>query len=194
VYEGSPTIVTAFFAIVPKIGTLGLLIILLNGPFVSIFYSLQPVLIFSAVLSLLVGSIGALNQSKMKRLVAYSAISHIGFLLIGVLVNSIGSLHATLVYIALYIIMSMNTFTFVCVVFREGTFLSELSGLSRYNKVLAFTFAFTLLSIAGIPPLAGFLSKYLILSEAIKNGFFGIGLIGVLCSCVSTFYYLRIIK
>jgi NADH-quinone oxidoreductase subunit N len=141
VYEGSPTIVTAFFAIVPKIGTLGLLIILLNGPFVSIFYSLQPVLIFSAVLSLLVGSIGALNQSKMKRLVAYSAISHIGFLLIGVLVNSIGSLHATLVYIALYIIMSMNTFTFVCVVFREGTFLSELSGLSRYNKVLAFTFA-----------------------------------------------------
>ena len=194
VYEGSPTIVTAFFAIVPKIGTLGVLILLLTGPFLSLFNELQPIILFSACLSLIVGSVGALNQAKMKRLLAYSAISHIGFLLVGLLPNSLLGIHACFVYICLYIIMSFNTFAFVLANFRHGNFITQLSGLSRQNPILAFTFAFTLLSIAGVPPLAGFYSKYLVLLQAFNNEFFGVALIGIICSCIAGFYYLRIIR
>jgi len=194
VYEGSPTIVTAFFAIVPKIGTLGVLILLLTGPFLSLFNDLQPIILFSACLSLIVGSVGALNQAKMKRLLAYSAISHIGFLLVGLLPNSLLGIHACFVYICLYIVMSFNTFAFVLANFRHGNFITQLSGLSRQNPILAFTFAFTLLSIAGVPPLAGFYSKYLVLLQAINNQFFGVALIGIICSCIGGFYYLRIIR
>ena len=194
VYEGSPTIVTAFFAIVPKIGTLGVLILLLTGPFLSLFNELQPIILFSACLSLIVGSVGALNQAKMKRLLAYSAISHIGFLLVGLLPNSLLGIHACFVYICLYIVMSFNTFAFVLANFRHGNFITQLSGLSRQNPILAFTFAFTLLSIAGVPPLAGFYSKYLVLLQAVNNDFFGVALIGIICSCIAGFYYLRIIR
>ena len=194
VYEGSPTIVTAFFAIVPKIGTLGVLILLLTGPFLSLFNELQPILLFSACLSLIVGSVGALNQAKMKRLLAYSAISHIGFLLVGLLPNSLLGIHACFVYICLYIVMPFNTFAFVLANFRHGNFITQLSGLSRQNPILAFTFAFTLLSIAGVPPLAGFYSKYLVLLQAVNNEFFGVALIGIICSCIAGFYYLRIIR
>jgi NADH-quinone oxidoreductase subunit N len=147
-YEGAPTIVTAFFAIVPKIATLGVIISLLSGPFLSIAPLLQPLIAFCAVLSLLIGSIGALNQAKIKRLLAYSAISHIGFLLVGILPNSILGFHAVLVYICLYIVMSFNTFAFVLANFRHGNYITQLSGLSRQNPILAFTFAFTLLSVA----------------------------------------------
>jgi len=188
VYEGSPTIVTAFFAIVPKIGTLGVLILLLTGPFLSLFNELQPIILFSACLSLIVGSVGALNQAKMKRLLAYSAISHIGFLLVGLLPNSLLGIHACFVYICLYIVMSFNTFAFVLANFRHGNFITQLSGLSRQNPILAFTFAFTLLSIAGVPPLAGFYSKYLVLLQAVNNEFFGVALIGIICSCIAGFY------
>jgi NADH-quinone oxidoreductase subunit N len=142
----------------------------------------------------LVGSIGALNQAKMKRLLAYSAITHIGFLLIGVLPNTLLSLNAAFVYIFLYIIMSFNTFTFVLGTFKHGNFITQLSALSRYNPVLAMTFAFTLLSIAGVPPLAGFYSKYLILLQAINEGFYVVAFIAIMASCVACFYYLRIIK
>jgi NADH-quinone oxidoreductase subunit N len=193
-YEGAPTIVTAFFAIVPKIATLGVIITLLSGPFLALFDQLQPLIAFTAVLSLLIGSIGALNQAKMKRLLAYSAITHIGFLLIGVLPNTLLSLNAAFVYIFLYIIMSFNTFTFVLGTFKHGNFITQLSGLSRYNPVLAMTFAFTLLSIAGVPPLAGFYSKYLILLQAINEGFYVVAFIAIMASCVASFYYLRIIK
>lgn len=193
-YEGAPTIVTAYFAIVPKIATLGVIITLVNGPFLGIFEDLQPMIGFCAVGSLLVGSIGALNQAKLKRLLAYSAITHIGFLLIGVLPNTLLSLHASFVYIFLYIIMSFNTFAFVLGVFKHGNFITQLSGISRYNPVLAMSFAFTLLSIAGVPPLAGFYSKYLILLQAVNSEFYAIAFIAIMASCIAAFYYLRIIK
>ena len=194
VYEGAPNIVTAYFAIVPKIATLGILIILLNGPFLGIFIDIQPIILFCGILSIIVGGIGALNQGKLKRLLAYSAISHVGFLLIGVGTNTLLSLHATLIYILLYIVMSFGTFAFVLNVFKHGNFITQLSGLSRQNPILAFTFAFTLLSIAGVPPLAGFYSKYLVLLQAVNNQFFGVALIGIICSCIAGFYYLRIIR
>jgi NADH-quinone oxidoreductase subunit N len=166
----------------------------MTGPFVCLFNDLQPILIIAAVLSMLVGSIGALNQAKIKRLLAFSAISHIGFLLVGIIPNSMIGIHATFVYICLYIVMSFNTFAFVLANFRYGNFITQLSGLSRQNPILAFTFAFTLLSIAGVPPLAGFLSKYMILLQAITSGYIGVALVGIASSCIAGFYYLRIIR
>lgn len=194
VYEGSPTIVTAFFAIVPKLATIGVLVILLNGPFIAIFSDLQPVLIFCAVSSLLVGSIAAINQAKLKRLLAYSSISHVGFLLLGVLTNSLLSLQATFIYLMIYIVMSINTWTLVLTVFKHGNYITQLSGLSRANPVLAMTFVLVLFSTAGIPPLAGFFSKYLILLELVNNSYYILAFIAVICSSIAGFYYLRVIK
>ncbi len=193
VYEGSPTNVTAFFAIVPKIAILVTLTNLIYFTFIGLWDSLQPLIILCAILSLIVGSIGAINQAKIKRLLSYSAISHIGFLLIGIVPLSLYSIQATMVYILLYIIMSLNTFT-ILLNLSKHNYITQFSGLSRFNPVLALTFTFTLLSIAGIPPLAGFFSKYLILLNAIQNQFYLLAFVAVATSAISTFYYLRLIK
>jgi len=118
-------------------------------------------LILSAILSLLAGCIGALNQSKLKRVLAYSAISHTGFLLAGISAGSIEGLIATLIYNVLYIFMSFNTFTIIVSLLpSSANYSSMIAGLSRHNLILALTLAIALLSLAGIPPLAGFISKY----------------------------------
>jgi NADH-quinone oxidoreductase subunit N len=193
VYEGAPTIVTAYFAIVPKISILLTLINLLTIPFIGIWYTLQPIIIISTILSIIIGSIGAINQGKIKRLISYSAISHIGFIFIGIIPLSLYSIQATIIYVLIYIILSLNTFT-ILLSLNQYNYISQFSGLSRSNPILAFTFAFTLLSIAGIPPLAGFFSKYLVLINVIDNGYYLIAFIAVIGSAISTFYYLRIIK
>lgn len=197
VYEGSPTIVTAYFAIVPKIAILGILVSFLLGPFYSLLADLQPIILFSAIFSVFVASIGGINQTKIKRLLAYSAIGHIGFMLIGIAQGSIYGLQASFVYIIIYIIMSFTTFSIILSLFKQSqinNYLSEFSGLSRTEPVLAITFALSLLSIAGIPPLAGFFSKYLILLSAIESEFYLVSIITVICSVIACFYYLRIIK
>ena len=192
-YEGAPTNVTAFFAVVPKLAILFTLVNLLLGPFQPLWEIIQPLFIISAIASLIVGSIAALNQAKIKRVLAYSAISHVGFILIGIIPLTDLSIQATSIYILLYIIMSINTFTIILNA-SNFNYISQFSGLSRFNPVLALTFSFTLLSMAGIPPLAGFFSKYLILINAIDSGYFLLALIAVTTSAISTFYYLRLIK
>jgi NADH-quinone oxidoreductase subunit N len=145
--------------------------------------TLQPLLLLSAVMSVVVGSVGALNQIRIKRLLAYSAIGHMGFMLLGLATGTVSSLHGALVYFVLYIIMTVNSFAFVLTLSRDprhpsgpvgaggdSLLISQLSGLSRTHPVLAISFALTLLSLAGIPPLAGFLSKFLVLNQAIANG------------------------
>lgn len=194
VYEGSPNIVTAYFAIVPKIATLGILYTLLTGPFLGIFNYLQPLILISGVLSIIWAGVAALNQAKLKRLLAYSAISHVGFMLIGLGTGTTFSIHATLVYILLYIIMSFNTFAFLLSVFKHGNFITQLSGLSRINPVLALSISTLLLSIAGVPPLAGFYSKYLVLLSAFDAELYFIAFLAVMGSAISAFYYLRVFK
>ena len=197
VYEGSPSIITAFFAIVPKIAIFGILIQFLYGPFVGLLGELQPLVLFSAIISVIVGSIGALNQTKFKRLVAYSAIGHTGFILLGIATGSLDSLQASFLYIVIYIIMSLNLFAFALSTFNdfgESNFLSQISGISRSNPLLAITMTLCLLSIAGIPPLAGFFSKYLVLLSLVSNDFIILATIAVIASVVGAFYYLRIIK
>jgi NADH-quinone oxidoreductase subunit N len=193
VYEGSPTIVTSYFAIVPKIATLGLLIELIIGPFSSIFNELQPFIIVSAIFSIFIGSLGAINQSKLKRLVAYSAIAHMGFMLIGVSTGAINGIMATFIYILIYMVTSLNTFTFILSL-NSPIYISQLAGLSRLNPTLAYTFCLTLFSMAGIPPLAGFISKYLILLSAIENNLYFVATLAIVLSVIGSFYYLRLIK
>lgn len=194
VYEGAPTIITAFFAIVPKLATIGVFINLIWFCFFGLFQQIQPIIIIASILSMLIGSIGALNQTKIKRLIAYSAISHIGFILLGILPGTIYSIQATIIYTIIYIIMSIASFCLILSIFEKTNYISELSGLSRKNPVLASTFALTLFSIAGIPPLAGFFSKYLILLEALGNNLIILAIIGVAASSIAAFYYIRIIK
>jgi NADH-quinone oxidoreductase subunit N len=196
VYEGSPTIVTAYFAIVPKIATLGILYQLLFGPFASIFSQLQPLLIISALLSVIIGSLGAINQTKIKRLLAYSAIGHMGFMLIGFSSGALNGLLATFIYIIIYMITSLNTFAFVLsfTSANSANFISQLGGLSRLNPLLAVTFALGLFSMAGIPPLAGFFSKYLILLSAIQNNLYFLAFIAIVFSVIASFYYIRLIR
>lgn len=193
VYEGSPTIVTAYFAIVPKIAILFTLINLTLNSFIALQEYIIPLFMATAIGSLIVGAIGAINQAKMKRLIAYSAILNIGWMLIAFVPLSVNSIHATFIYIILYIVMSINIFTLL-LNFNQYNYITQFSALSRYNPVLAYTFAFSLLSIAGIPPLAGFFSKYLVLYNTIENEYWVLAFIAIITSAISTFYYLRIIK
>lgn len=197
VYEGSPTIVTAFFAIVPKIAVISLLITLIYGPFLGIFENLvQPIIIFTGLLSIIVGNIAAVNQTKIKRLLAYSAIAHIGWILLGLGVGTLISIQAALIYIILYILMTINSFAFIIYYFKGygNNYITELSGLSRKEPILAITFTLCLLSIAGIPPLAGFFSKYNILLSLINENFIITASLGIVISVIGSFYYIRIIQ
>lgn len=195
VYEGAPTIVTAFFAILPKISILFALSALLVGPFLGEFLAFRNILIISALLSMLIGAIGALNQSKLKRILAYSAISHTGFLLAGLAAGSLNGLIASLFYVCLYIVMSFFSFSLLLALFPgSSNYLDQLLGLSRQNKVLALSFGFILLSLAGVPPLAGFYSKFLVLSASLQADLFILTGVAIFSSMVSAFFYLRILK
>jgi NADH-quinone oxidoreductase subunit N len=179
---------------VPKIATLGILYGVLIGPFQAIFEELKPLLIVSAVLSIIVGSLGAINQTKLKRLVSYSAIAHMGFMLLGLSTGTINGVIATFVYITIYMVTSLNTFAFILSLSNRSLYVSQLAGLSRFNPTLAYTFAFSLFSMAGVPPLAGFFSKYLVLMSIINSNYYIVAIIAIVMSVVGAFYYLRLIK
>ena len=147
-YEGAPTIITALLTTVPKIGVFSILVQI--GPVTN-------VVLMCAVLSIVYGAIGALNQTKIKRLLGYSGIGHMGFILLGVAIGSLESIQAGLIYMVIYVIMSLCSFSIL--LFLTKDYLIEVKELSRKNPVVGLTLAFTFLSTAGIPPLAGFFSK-----------------------------------
>ena len=198
VYQGSPTTITAFFAIVPKLAIFGILIKLYLNTFFGLMIQWQPLIIFCAIASMIIGSFGALNQSLLKRLFAYSAISHIGYVLIALASGTHTSLQALLIYMIIYMIMSIQSFTILLCLRKKSNsksinYLIELVGFSRSQPVLAITFAISLLSLAGIPPLAGFFSKWLVFSAAIQSHFYLLAIIGVLTSVLASVYYIRVI-
>jgi NADH-quinone oxidoreductase subunit N len=202
VYQGSPTSITALFAIVPKLAIFGVLIRLYLNTFLGLMIQWQPLIIFCSIASMIIGSFGALNQSLIKRLLAYSAISHIGYVLIAFASGTHTSLQALLIYMTIYMIMSIQSFTILLSLRKKLlsggngksiNYLIELVSLSRSQPVLAITFAISLLSLAGIPPLAGFFSKWLVFSAAIQSHFYLLAIIGVLTSVLASVYYLRII-
>ena len=197
VYEGSPNNITSFFAIVPKIAFVGLLIRFIFDIFVDISFFFEIIFYILAVLSMLLGSLSALQQKKIKRLLAYSSISHIGFILIGFTSNIFDSIPYILLYIIIYIIMSINLWTSYLslnINHKPIKYLTDLSNIFSFNKLYAFIIIINIFSMSGIPPLAGFFSKLFLFISAIKAKYFGLVFFSVLISILSSFYYLRIIK
>nr|YP_009093888.1 NADH dehydrogenase subunit 2 [Poecillastra laminaris]AIT59115.1 NADH dehydrogenase subunit 2 [Poecillastra laminaris] len=185
VYEGSPTIITALLTTVPKIGVFSILVQV--GPVTN-------VVLICAVLSIVYGAIGALNQTKVKRLLAYSGIGHMGFILFGVAVGSFESIQAGLIYMIIYVIMSICSFSILLSLNLTKDFIIEVKELSRKNSVIGLALAFTFLSTAGIPPLAGFLSKWLVLLSGVSSGYYVISLIVVVSSVIAGVYYVRVVQ
>ena len=185
VYEGAPTIITALLSTVPKIGIFSILVQI--GPIIN-------VVLICAIFSIICGSIGALNQTKIKRLLAYSGIGHMGFVLFGVAIGSLESIQASLIYMIIYVVMSICSFSIILSLKLTKNLIVEVSGVSRENPVIALTLALTFLSIAGIPPLAGFLSKWLILLAGMSNGYYLICILIVLSSVIAGVYYVRLVQ
>ena len=166
----------------PKIAYIGVLMKLGGG----------DIVLLGGILSILVGAIGAINQTKVKRMLAYSGIGHVGFMLIGVGVGTYGSIQATIVYMVIYIVMTINSFA---IVRNQGIQkIAELRGLSRRNGVIGMTMGLGLMSIAGVPPLAGFYNKYLVIQSAIAGGEIMIAIMAILISVISGYYYVRLIR
>nr|ALO20703.1 NADH dehydrogenase subunit 2 [Liriope tetraphylla] len=185
VYEGASTEIVALIATVPKVSVL---IVLMNLNFPS------DLLLLAAVFSMVFGTLGALNQNKIKRLIAYSGISHMGFILLGIALFNIYGQEASFVYLLIYLFMIIATFSIILISPMKNYLIIELSGVIKNNKTVGLTWAILLLSIGGIPPLAGFISKWLLLWTSLNNAFYVGSLIGILCSMVAGAYYLRIVK
>ncbi|MFM7084260.1 MAG: NADH-quinone oxidoreductase subunit NuoN, partial [Hyphomicrobium sp.] len=197
VYEGSPTPVTAFFSAAPKLAAFALLVRILFQAFGNDILKWQQIIVFLSILSLLLGTFGAIGQSNIKRLFAYSTISHIGFCLIGLAVGSEQGVSAVLIYLTIYLTMSLGGFACILAMREENGQLEKidaLSGISEPNLFFAIIFTILLFSLAGIPPLAGFFAKFYILESAIKGGYMWLAIFAILMSVVGSFYYLRIIK
>jgi NADH-quinone oxidoreductase subunit N len=197
VYEGSPSSVTSFFAIVPKVAGLAVFIRFLQIPFNQIIDQWQTILIFISLASMILGAIAAIGQTNIKRLIAYSSIGHIGYALAGVATGTISGYNSTIIYISIYVVMNLGIFGCIFLMKREEKYtenISDLSGLSKSHPLLSMAFLIILFSLAGIPPFAGFFAKFYIFMSVIENEMFTLAIIGLLSTVISAFYYLRIIK
>ena len=197
VYEGAPTPVTAFFASAPKVAALAVFTRVALTAFPGIVPEWQQIIVFVSIASMALGSFAAIGQKNIKRLMAYSSIGHMGFALVGLAAGTEQGAQGVLIYIAIYVAMTLGTFAIIIAMKRNGRAvetISDFAGLSRTNPLLAFFFAMFLFSLAGIPPLAGFFAKFYVFLAAIKAGLFTLAVIGVLTSVVGAFYYLTIIK
>ncbi len=197
VYEGAPTPVTAFFASAPKVAALAVFTRVTLTAFPGILSQWQQIVVFVAIASMALGSFAAIGQKNIKRLMAYSSIGHMGFALVGLAAGTPEGAQGVLVYIAIYVAMTLGSFAVILTMKRNGQHVEDISafaGLSRTNPLLAFFFAMLLFSLAGIPPLAGFFAKWYVFVAAIKAGLFTLAVVGVLTSVVGAYYYLSIIK
>jgi NADH-quinone oxidoreductase subunit N len=197
VYEGAPSPVTAFFAIVPKLAGFALLLRFFTGAFGDVADVWRQVIIALSVASMTVGAVGALVQSNIKRLLAYSSIGHMGYALIGLVAAGSMGLRAVIVYLTLYMIMSIGVFCVVLMMRKKGQAVegvSDLAGIAKSRPGLAFAMALLMFSMAGIPPLAGFFGKLFIFQSAVSGGFYALAIFGVITSVIAAYYYLRIIK
>jgi len=197
VYEGAPTPVTAFFATAPKVAAIALLMRVMMGPFGGLVEQWQQIVVFVSIASMIVGAFAAIAQTNIKRLMAYSSIGHIGFALIGLAAGTEEGVRGVIFYMAIYIVMNLGTFACILCMRRTGVMLEEiedLKGLSKTNPMIALPLMIFMFSMAGIPPLAGFLGKFYVFMAAIESGLYTLAVIGVLASVVGAFYYLRIVK
>ena len=197
VYEGAPTPITAFFSIAPKIAAMLLLARVLLEPFGGLFVQWQQVICFIAIASMTFGAFAAINQTNIKRLIAYSSIGHMGFVLVGLAAGTLAGLQAVLLYLTVYLFMNVGTFACILAMKRDDRMVEEmnqLAGFSRPNPRMTIALTIFMFSMAGIPPLAGFFGKYFVFKAAIDAELYTLTVIGLLASVVSAFYYLRIVK
>jgi NADH-quinone oxidoreductase subunit N len=197
VYEGAPTPVTAFFASAPKVAAVALMVRVLAGPFGEIHAQWQQVIVLASLGSMVLGALAAIGQANIKRLMAYSSIGHIGFVLMGLAVGGESGLRGVLVYMAIYLFMNLGAFAVLVAMRREGRAVegvADLAGLGRTDPAMALAMAVFMFSMAGIPPLAGFFAKLYVLLPAVEQGFWILAVVAVLSSVVSAYYYLRIVK
>jgi len=197
VYEGSPTSVTSFFALVPKIAALTVFIRFMYVPFINVISQWQTIIIFLSIASMILGAVAAIGQSNIKRLMAYSSIGHMGYALAGLAPGTNAGIHSTIIYLTIYLVMNLGAFGCIFMMKRENVFyekINDLSGLSKNHPMLALGFLIILFSLAGMPPLAGFFAKFYIFMAVIEAKMYTLAIIGLVTTVVSAFYYLRIIK
>jgi len=197
VYEGAPTPVTAFFAVAPKIAAIALFLRVMIEPFGAYLADWRQVIWFMSVASMALGSFAAINQTSIKRLMAYSSIGHIGYALIGLAAGSREGVESVLIYMAIYLFMNVGTFAVILLMRRNGEDLEaidDLQGLSQTHPGMAFALAIFMFAMAGIPPVAGFFSKLYVFMAAVHAELYVLAVIGVVTSVVGAYYYLRIVK
>jgi len=197
VYQGSPSSVTSFFAVVPKVAGIGILIRFIHIPFEQLIDQWKNILVFMSLASMILGAVAAIGQTNIKRLIAYSSIGHIGYALAGISTGTIAGYSSTITYISIYVIMNLGVFGCIFLMKKDGKYcedIQDLAGISKQNPLLAISFLIIMFSLAGIPPLAGFFAKFYVFMSVIESGMYTLAIIGLLTTVISAFYYLRIIK
>jgi NADH-quinone oxidoreductase subunit N len=197
VYEGAPTPVSAFFAVAPKLAALALFIRFMIAPFGPLIAEWRQVIVFLSIASMLLGAVAAVAQQNIKRLMAYSSISHVGYALIGLAAGTADGIRGVLVYLAIYLVMTIGSWAVILCMCRRGRMLegiSDLGGLSQSQPGLALALAIFMFALSGIPPTAGFFAKFYVFLAAINAQLTGLAVIGVVTSVISAFYYLRVVK
>ena len=197
VYEGAPTSITSFFAVVPKVAGLALLIKFMFIPFSNILLEWQTIIIFISIASMILGAVAAMVQTNFKRLLAYSSIGHIGYALAGVATGVVSGYQSAIIYISIYVIMNIGAFSCLYLLKKDGKYkenISDLSGISKKHPLLAISFLIILFSLAGVPPLGGFFAKFYVFVAVIEQKMYALAIIGLLTTVMSAFYYLKIIK
>jgi NADH-quinone oxidoreductase subunit N len=197
VYEGAPTPITAFFAAAPKVAGIAMFVRTTIVAFPGVLSQWQQIVVFVAIASMALGAFAAIGQRNIKRLMAYSSIGHMGFALVGLAAGTEDGVQGVLVYMAIYVAMTLGTFACILSMRRDGQMvedIGDLAGLARTKPAMAFFFAMLLFSLAGIPPLAGFFAKFYVFLAAIKAGLFTLAVVGVIASVIGAYYYLAIVK
>ncbi len=197
VYEGSPTTVTLFFTIVPKIAALTVFIRFLYVPFLNLIDQWQMIIVFLSIASMIFGAVAAIGQTNIKRLIAYSSISHIGYTLAGLATVSNEGIQSSIIYISIYVVMNLALFSCLLMLRRKDQYyedIDDLSGLSKNHPLLSLCLLVILFSLAGIPPLAGFFAKFYVFKAVLEQSMYFLAIVGLLSTVVAAFYYLRIIK
>jgi NADH-quinone oxidoreductase subunit N len=197
VYEGAPTPVTAFFAAAPKMAAMAMAVRVFVGAFPGILGQWQQIIVFIAIASMTLGSFAAIGQRNIKRLMAYSSIGNVGYALIGLAAGTPDGVQGVVVYMAIYLAMTLGAFACILGMRRGNTMfetVDDLAGTARTHPMMAFCLAMMMFSLAGIPPLAGFFAKFYVFAAAIEAGLVTLAVIGVVTSVIGAFYYVRIVK
>ncbi|HYS50102.1 MAG TPA: NADH-quinone oxidoreductase subunit NuoN [Xanthobacteraceae bacterium] len=197
VYEGAPTPVTTFFAAAPKVAAIAVFMRAAVVAFPTVAVQWQQILVFVAIASMVLGAFAAIGQRNIKRLMAYSSIGHMGFALVGLAAGTAEGVQGVIVYMAIYVAMTLGTFACILSMRRGNDMVEEIAdlrGLARTSPAMAFFLAMLLFAMAGVPPLAGFFAKFYVFLAAIKAGLYTLAVIGVLASVVGAYYYLMIVK